>query len=352
MGNSRILENNLNKEERMTHRYGVIFGVIVVAMLLFNGCSGDRGPAGPSGTTECLTCHADDSNIRAIDGQWRNSVHASGNNVNRDTPPCSGCHTSQGFMERVSSGVADTIQQPAVISCFTCHEPHTNRDFNLRTDAPVELIQGGTFNIGSGNLCANCHQARTPSPNLPAQGDTLRITSSHWGPHHGPQANIFSGQDAYVFPGAVYTSSPHPRVVSNGCPTCHMATPFGNVAGGHSMNMTYTSEGQDHDFTTGCDQVGCHTGLTDFNLNGLQDTVRVRLRELRDILITGGFLSPDTTSLTVNAPVTVNATQAGALYNYFLFSEDRSFGVHNTRYTLDALDASITAMTPSLASRP
>jgi hypothetical protein len=335
----------------MTNANRMVFSVILGLFAMLVGCSGDRGPAGPPGTTDCLTCHADDSNIRAIDGQWRNSVHASGNNINRDTPPCSGCHTSQGFMERISTGVADTIQQPAVISCFTCHEPHTNRDFDLRTSAPVQLIQGGTFDLGSGNLCANCHQARAPSPNIPAEGGTIRITSAFWGPHHGPQANILSGQDAYVFPGAVYTSSPHPRVVNNGCPTCHMAMPFGDVAGGHSMNMTYFSEGQEHDFTTGCDQVGCHTGLNDFNLNGLQDTVHVRLIQLRDILIAGGFLSPDTTSLEVNAPVTVNATQAGALYNYLLFSEDRSLGVHNTRYTLDALNASIAAMAPYLASR-
>lgn len=335
----------------MTDSTRIVIGIVLGLLLALAGCSGDRGPAGPPGTTECLTCHADDSNIRAIDGQWRNSVHASGNNINRNTPPCSGCHTGQGFIERIATGAADTVQQPGVISCFTCHEPHTNKNFNLRTVAPVQLIQGGTFDLGNGNLCANCHQARTPSPNIPAEGDTIRITSPFWGPHHGPQANVLSGQDAYRFPDAVYTSSPHPSVVLNGCPTCHMAQPFGDIAGGHSMNMTYFSEGEEHDFTTGCDRVGCHTGLTDFNLDGLQDTVNVRLHTLRDILIADGFLSPDTTVLQVNAPVTVNATQAGALYNYLLFAEDRSLGVHNTRYTLDALDASIAALTPSLASR-
>jgi hypothetical protein len=338
----------------MSNRF--ILVLFVVLGLTLVGCSGKRGPAGPSATTECLTCHADDSNMRAIAGQWGNSVHASGTNINRNTPPCSGCHTGLGFISRISNGVIDTIPQPDVISCFDCHEPHTNKNFNLRTDSPVTLIQGGTFDRGLGNLCANCHQARTPSPNIPlVETDTgsIRITSPFWGPHDGPQSNVLIGQSAFVFTGATYHNSPHATLVTNGCPTCHMPTPFSNQAGGHTMKMTYTSNGSDVDLTTGCNQTGCHSGLTDFNHNNAQDSVMAKVVALRTILLADSILlASDPTYRTVNAPITLSITRAGALYNYLLVTEERSNGVHNTQFDLDILNASIEALTPStLASR-
>ncbi len=332
-----------------------VLGIAVILLLVIMSCAGKRGPEGPSASMECLTCHADDSDIRTIDGQWRNSVHASGNNIDRNVPPCSGCHTGQGFIERISTGAPDTVSQPGVITCFACHEPHTNKNFNLRTSTPVALIQGGTFDRGNGNLCANCHQARKPSPDIPlVEGEpgSVTIRSPFWGPHDGPEANILSGQGAFVFTGATYSNSPHTNAVTNGCPTCHMATPFKNIAGGHQAGLTYGSEGEEFDLTTGCNNSGCHSGLDDFNFNGLQDSVGIRLITLRNILIENEFLSSDTTSLTVNAPITLNFVQAGALYNFLLINFDRSLGVHNTQYCLDVLNASIAALnTGKYASR-
>jgi hypothetical protein len=329
----------------MTNRCITVFVALSICLLAISGCSSKRGPAGPSASTECLTCHADDSVIRAIDGQWRNSVHASGNNIDRNVPPCSGCHTGEGFIERVSTGTPDTVLQPGVINCFACHEPHTNKNFNLRTMSAVTLIQGGTFDRSVGNLCANCHQARKPGPDIPlVEGpatDSITINSPYWGPHDGPQANVLLGLDAFVFTGATYSNSSHTAAVTSGCPTCHMATPFKNIAGGHQAGLTYSEFGQDVDLTNGCNTSGCHTNLTDFDVNGIQDSVSTLLRNLRTILITDAILSPDTSSITVNAPLRTSITKAGALYNFLLFHSDRSLGVHNTQYTMDALNASI-----------
>ncbi len=332
-------------EDLMREKFGIMFIIVACLILFIAGCS-DKESTQPTADETCLTCHADDSNIRVIDAEWRNSIHASGNNINRNTPPCSGCHTSQGFMERISTGLPDTVPEPGVISCFTCHEPHTNKNFNLRTDTPVALLLGGTFNMGLGNLCANCHQGRVPSPSLPAlPGDSIRITSAFWGPHDGPQANVLAGLDAYVFPGAVYHNSPHTTLVTDGCPTCHMSTPFKNIAGAHSMNMTYVSNGNDVDLTTGCNRDGCHSGLNDFNNNGAQDTVDAATAALRTILLADSMLSPtDPSFRTVKTPIKISGTQAGALYNYLLVTEERSHGVHNTQFDLDILNASINAL--------
>jgi hypothetical protein len=334
----------------MIKKVTFVFAVLSLALLLFIGCSGKRGLKGDPGTTECMQCHADNSVIRAIDGQWRNSVHASGNNIDRNTPPCSRCHTGVGFIDYISTGTPDTISQPSAITCFACHEPHTNRNFNLRTMTPVALENGGIFDKGLGNLCANCHMGRRPSPPFASSPDsTMRITSSRWGPHHAPQADVFSGQNAYVFPGATYSNSPHTNLVTDGCPACHMADPVGNKAGGHTWNMTY-SDGEEVEFLTGCLQAGCHAGQTDFNFdhNNGQDSVSAKLLALETILADDSLIivASDST-VTVNTPLTITARRAGAIYNFLLFSADRSLGVHNTQYTLDALNASIAEMRPS-----
>lgn len=322
----------------------VLLAVMALALILLAGCAGERGLKGDAGTAECILCHSDNTLIVAIDGQWRNSVHATGGNFDRNTPPCSGCHTSEGFVAKLETGDPGTPENPSAIGCFTCHEPHTNHDFNLRTMDPVALEMGGTFDMGEGNLCANCHQARMPNPPLPGSG-TITITSSRWGPHHGPQANVLSGMNAYVFPGESYRNSRHTAVVTNGCPMCHMATPspFSDLAGGHAWNMTYGSEGSEEELTTGCNIPECHNGdLPNFNYLGGQDSVEVLLGILRQGLIDDSLLTEnDLVNAPSGSPLTIDVDVAGAIFNFLFFEADRSLGVHNTNYAIDALNASI-----------
>jgi hypothetical protein len=333
------------EEKLMKQKY--CLGFLILAVLLFAGCSGKRGPQGVAGTTECMQCHADDSNIRAIDAEWRVSVHASGNNINRNTPPCSRCHTGEGFIHYVSTGTPDTIDMPGLITCFACHKPHENLNFNLRASNPVTLENGGTFDKGVGNLCANCHMGRRPFPAIPTVPDSVFTISGgggpFWGIHDGPQADLMSGQNAYVFAGTTYGNSPHATVVTNGCPTCHMAAPVGKIAGGHNMSMTYSSEGSEGELTAGCFTTGCHTSSSSFTFDyrGLQDSVSMKLDTLKAILVNDSLL---TEGDLVNSPITVPAWKAGALYNYLFIFHDRSRGVHNSRYTLDVLAASIAAL--------
>ena len=51
---------------------------------------------------------------------------------------------------------------------------------------------GETYDGGAGNLCGNCHQPRRAIADADADGN-IEITSTHWGPHHGPQTAVLLG---------------------------------------------------------------------------------------------------------------------------------------------------------------
>jgi hypothetical protein len=129
-----------------------------------------------------------------------------------------------------------------------------------------------------------------------------------------------------------------------------MQSAYGVQAGGHTMNMTYDSHGTTTDLVAGCNSADCHDGeLTSFNIDGKQDSVEALMGTLRAGLVSAGYLddASDLPNATSGTPLVLTAAQAGALYNYLFFEADRSLGVHNTKYTFDALIASIEAITPS-----
>jgi hypothetical protein len=318
--------------------------------LLMVGCQGERGVQGDPGTASCFGCHSDDNlEMIAIEQQWQNSNHGIGETVFESTRNCSRCHTGQGFIS-VHSGAGDTIEvteNPSVIHCFVCHAPHSDGNFNLRVSGPVNLPMGGTFDgYGPASLCASCHQARNPNPPF-AVADSLTIRSMRWGPHHSMQADVFSGQHGYVFPGESYDNvSPHNNA-SNACIACHMAEPHGDIAGGHSFNLTYDDDGEEGYLTAGCNSNNaCHTDFEDFSYQGLQDTVASKLETLRLLLVGAGYLNgtTDLVNASSTAPLTVSMDDAGAIFNYLFIGHDRSLGVHNPDYALDILDASIAHM--------
>ena len=88
------------------------------------------------------------------------------------------------------------------------------------------LITDGTIiDYGeNSNMCINCHQPRRTGPIDDGMG-MFRVTSSHWGPHHGPQATLLEGiQGSEIAGSASYptaTSATH-RTESS-CVNCHMS---------------------------------------------------------------------------------------------------------------------------------
>lgn len=357
----------------------LLIAILSSATLLFSlgGCEGPAGPqgsqgdTGPKGTSAssiigfdtltCGKCHIAEKDtsyhVAARTFQWENSVHASGGHSYENGSSCAECHTSEGFIQKMS-GQSVSAPQPSPPGCFACHSPHLNLDFSLRNITPVSLLSNitgvanATFDYGQGNLCVQCHHPRSQSVKLNiaklATTDTIKITSSRWYGHYGVQSQLLMGEGGFEWPGYTYNNSFHASsstIKQEGCIVCHMSAPFGDLAGGHSMRITYMEEGEEAEHTTGCTISGCHssTGFT-LNYNGKMTEVEHNMDTLKILLAQKGWIDTVANSVkaSTSAPlVIVPANKAGAIWNYFLVEHDKSEGVHNTNYALGILRASI-----------
>ncbi len=77
-----------------------------------------------------------------------------------------------------------------------------------------------------------------------------------------------------------------------GCITCHMATPYGYMAGGHNMSMTYSAHGGPETLNTnGC--LTCHPSRQRLQLSAnfaaLEEEVTTKLETLKAQLIAAGI---------------------------------------------------------------
>jgi hypothetical protein len=283
--------------------------------------------------------------------QYDNSVHRNGGNFERNSASCAACHTSQGFLERIASGdieASATVEDPAPINCRTCHKIHTTytaADYALTSTSPNGLLFNpgqGPVNFGAvGNLCSQCHQGRTLSPMPVPGGDDVTITSSRYGYHHGPQAQILAGVGAFEVGGNVVNGpmahgnpGPNPKV----CGTCHMASAFGSQSGGHTWKMKYVYHDEEEENIAGCGI--CHSTLVSFDHVGLQTLVEEKLEELAVELKRIGVM----TSSGSSKSGTWKADIAGAFVNWQMIEEDRSLGVHNPPYVVAILNTSIAKM--------
>jgi len=256
-------------------------------------------------------------------------------------------------MERLETGagLASTdVENPTPPNCRTCHQIHTtytDADFAFTTTAPVDLLAfpGETVDFGTGNLCASCHQARPIEPMPELGGADVAVTSSRYGTHHSPVATVLGGVGLFDLSGDV-DGGPfvHGDVASNakGCPTCHMAQPFGAQAGGHTFAMTYEYHGSEEDNVAGCMTSGCHSSVEDFGKFGVQDEVEAKLDEHADLLRAKGIMAaaPSVSSVSGTYPAEV----AAAFVNWQTIYEDKSLGIHNPPYVLGILQGSIDAM--------
>jgi hypothetical protein len=333
---------------------GISAVLMVSGIAMLVGCQRDQGPVGPAGktggdgTAACGTCHSVSTDILAKQIQWNNSVHATGGNFARSDAGCAPCHTSEGFRETLGTVqpkmAAAKIENPTPQNCRTCHNIHQKfdlTDFNLATTAPVQLITGGIINIGKGNICAECHQPRLANPQPVVGGPNVTLTSSRYGVHHGPQASVLFGEGGYEIPGTEkYDKSPHVAIVPDGCVTCHMATPYGNLAGGHTLNMAYGTPGTDN--VAGC--LKCHTTAKNFDVDGVQTEVTALLAQFKTLLINAKLMSSDLVFVLGTYP----ADKAGVMLNYQLITEDKSLGVHNAKYVKAILKNSIAYLQKSL----
>jgi hypothetical protein len=306
------------------------------------------------GSGDCGQCHgAASHHIKTA--EWDNSMHAV---TTRDPSGagregCVGCHTGSGFMQRMA-GAAITNTDFMPINCQTCHDPHgqttpgTNAHL-VRNLTPVTLADGTQITDGgTGMLCMNCHQSRQ---NAAVYASTT-AGSSHFGPHHGPQADMLAGANGYTY-GHTIPSSAHGSVVKDACVTCHMQTVaptdagFLNV-GGHTFKPGWTDPTTNNKVQLVAACQGCHGPdvtsfdfqLFDYNDDGNIDGVQTEVQSLMDQL--SAMLPPvGQVKSALNIDATWTQPQLEAAYNWLFVSGDGSKGVHNTAYAVGLLKASI-----------
>lgn len=314
-----------------------------------------EGPAGKDQNATCTQCHTFDDAIVAKIFQYDASQHATGSTLTEASRnACAPCHSSQGFEECLETGADTTatgITDAAPINCRTCHQIHktyTASDWALMTTAPYTLkidhsitvdLEGGDGVLkGSSNLCGRCHQARPASPPVPDPTDnvdSIRITSSRWGPHHGPQSLILAAVGAMEMGSSPFGTSPHKNIAA--CMTCHGGNAQSDVVGGHSLWMTSSETG---DNVAVCEGSNCHTNNpTSFDINGKQTEITNMFNQLKVQLATANML--DTNSMLLKVPKYYKMKQLAVFWNFQMVYADRSMGVHNYQYEHDMLQAGI-----------
>ncbi len=302
------------------------------------GPAGPEGPAGPAGTDgapamaadlTCTECHNETTVITGKKVSWEGTKHSVGTSAayagGRDG--CAACHSGGTFKAMLAAGANPSTFEGGVMDvthqdCRTCHEVHTSYtadDWALTTSDPVTLyaFEDATYDGGTGNLCGVCHQPRRTIAEADADGN-IEVTSTHWGPHHGPQTAVLLGiggaGDVEGIP------SGHVSEVENSCVGCHLG------------------EGDDHSFSPGLGScLECHEDIEDFDFSGLVTEVDALLEELHGKLEAEGMYHDGHPVVGV-----YEAAKAQAMWNYILLEkEDASSGIHNPAYTKALIEASL-----------
>jgi hypothetical protein len=318
-----------------------------------------------TGAKACGNCHAVDGVQQRLAGNVT---------FNGTTGPTDIQHGQLNYKDSGNSKISEVIYAGqatvAVVGCATCHNDSQEHDphilggdyqpgeFPLRVpsgegdhaivekSSAVGTSDGTAIEYNAGNACMWCHKSRKDVTNYIVAGSN-NITSNTWGPHEGPQTDVYTGLGAYEYHNkASYPKSTHTVSLKNGCVDCHMPPVAEN--GGYPNHSFYPQ-------VSACKN--CHGVVDDFNIGGEQDDTKTALRSLRTALNTKLMLTRDgTTQLTPNQLADdnfaddnalpkngVTADEAGALFNYFLIARGSAFGVHNPKYTGDVLYDSIVA---------
>jgi hypothetical protein len=281
----------------------------------------------------CTDCHNDTTLITGKTTAWETSMHATGTAYGRGTSgSCAGCHSGGGFSAAIAAGL--TVDQasgdptPTRQDCRACHQIHTSYtggDWALETTDSVMLFafeagSSALYDGGKGNLCANCHQPRRTIDAADPNG-MINVSSSHWGPHHGPQSAMLLGIGGA---GAEGEASGHSWMVEDTCVTCHL---------GENMNHNFEP------VASAC--TTCHEDATNMDINGVQTEVAALIAEVAELLQGKGLLDEEGHPVVGLYP----AAQAAALWDYIFISiEDGSLGVHNASYTKALLEAAKVAL--------
>src|SRR6478609_7269914 len=229
-----------------------------------------------TGAKSCGNCHASDGLELRESGMVGHAGTAGPVDLAHGQLNYKDTSSTSGAIKEVTYAGATTV---AVVGCNTCHDainhdPHLSGadyvpgSFPLRAPVGAEdyaVIERSSAigtsdgtNAGkfrAGNACMWCHKSRKDVTNYVLAG-TNSITSTTWGPHEGPQTDVYSGKGAYEYVPKAYRNSSHTNF-STGCVQCHMpkVAENGNI-GNHSFYAQLSA----------CKS--CHMDATNFDVSG------------------------------------------------------------------------------------
>jgi hypothetical protein len=296
-----------------------------------------------SNNKSCGNCHAEDALVsRSL------ALFPIGTAIDLSTGQISYWNSRRRLYSEIRYGGDAEI---GIISCRTCHNTismhntvlYRKRSWNTLSfgnGATIEKspiygkVTGTTINFGKGNICIKCHKSRNDITHYLSSRN--EITSTSWGPHIGPQSDIFSGVGGYDLENVVHCNSAHSSI-KNGCVACHMPpASIGNPYPNHSFKAKIKA----------CNN--CHNNeVEDFNYRNIQTNTKKLLTELQlllnnlGVLTRGGNGNPilvegelgGNFDLDKSRPgVELSKNEAGVLYNYFLVVRGGAYGIHNPQY--------------------
>ena len=344
----------------------VLFGVLIAIAAFATACAGPAGPEGPAGPAgpagpqgepgaaapaadlTCTECHNDTDIITGKKAPWQASAHGAGTAFleESDRNTCVFCHSGSAFSEAIAAGknftqVEGGDANPTHQDCRTCHQIHvtfTSADWALETDAPVTtVISGATFDGGSGNLCANCHQARRYLAGFASKDANGNVIPDKFTPtarfntHYSVQVDSLMGTvDVNAPLGVDGKPGAHYSMVENTCVGCHMGE---SAAHGFEPQLAACQ--------------ACHTDAESLDVNGAVTAFEEKVAELKTALVAKGLMNDDGSNVLKNADgsaVQLDPAQAAALFTYHLIEEDGSNGVHNPNYYKALVEAALKAL--------
>jgi hypothetical protein len=191
---------------------------------------------------------------------------------------------------------------------------------------------------------------------------------SRFYPHHSNQADMFLGHNMYEFGDSKLTGLSTHVGLEDGCVTCHMGERAGSATSVGLPNHTFSMDPADPNYTLlGGSRnynpvkvcVGCHGEIADYDeikagwdydkdgtvegvqseVAGLLATLKGRLPQRNGEVILGGSNSSIVSA--DSAAVRDRLDLVEGIFTYWSVVEDRSMGVHNTKYTVSILQKAL-----------
>jgi hypothetical protein len=305
----------------------------------------------------CLQCHEAPTH-HMVGTYYLASNHATMPLAGKDavSTSCFPCHSGSAYYKysknQTTPGYVASADASQPITCAVCHDPHVSTNLGLRL-VPVTLKNGYSVTTGgNGQLCMTCHQSRkniatTITATAPYYG-----FSDRFGPHHGPQTDMFLGQNAYQYGDSTISGINTHGGLTDACVTCHMQQRGSNAANSnHQWNMSDSTG----DYVTVCKS--CHgQSLKSFNdikassdwdgngkIEGVQTEVQGMVTKLAALLpkdANGNVVSMMADSLKVKGQPSI----VKGIYTYYFVTSDNSLGVHNAKYTVAILQKALSSL--------